>query len=242
MKTELIIVGMFILALSSISAGDITLKLEPSKLNLTGFTDDKICQKLTIEYNIQEGTIEGRDLWAQEGVTEKILSLHTLTAESLELNFEYPKSITVDNSKVVDVCVTASKKGLYHGALLYRTIQNGNVGIELNVWVTADIQEKAGEKTSTKKSSSSSSSSHSSGSSSSSSSSDSDISYVPLVQKTEESEENLEVISLTGKLNNVKENPKSKLILIGIGATFLIIVILISVFAISKGGKKKHDK
>ena len=235
-------VGMFILILSNISAGNISLKLEPSRLNLTGFTGEKICQELTIEYNIEDGTIEGRDLWAPEGVTEKVLSLHNLEAGVLGLTFEYPKSITVDNSKVVDVCVTASKKGLYHGALLYRTIQSGNVGIELNVWVTADIKENIAVKTSTKTSSSSSSSSHSSGSSSSSSSSDSDISYVPLVQKTEESEENLEVISLTGKLNNVKENPKSNLLLIGIGATFLIIVILISVFAISKGGKKKHDK
>ena len=238
MKKELIIimVGMFILILSNISAGNISLKLEPSRLNLTGFTGEKICQELTIEYNIEDGTIEGRDLWAPEGVTEKVLSLHNLEAGVLGLTFEYPKSITVDNSKVVDVCITASKKGLYHGALLYRTIQSGNVGIELNVWVTADIKENTAVKTSTKRSSSSSSSSHSSNS-------DSEvISDVPLVQKTEESKENLEVISLTGKSSNVKENPKSKGLLIGIGATFLIAIILISVLAISKGGKKKRDK
>lgn len=235
-KKLIIVAGIFLLTLASVSAGSISLKLEPSKLNLTGFTNEKICQELTIEYNIQDGTIEGRDLWAPEGVTEKVLSLHNLNAGALGLIFEYPKSISVDNSKVVDVCVTASTKGLYHGALLYRTIQSGNVGIELNVWVTADIKEKVGEKTSTKKSSSSGSSSHSSNS-------DSEvISYVPLVQKTEGSKENLEVISLTAKLNNVKESPKSKGLLIGIGATFLIAIILISVLAISKGGKKKRDK
>jgi len=136
----IVMIGMILLVVANVSA--LTLKLEPSKLNLTGEPNEKICQNLKIEYSVSNGLVEGRDLWAQEGVTDKNLSLHTLDAEDLGLTFDYPKIVKVTGTKDVDICVTAEDKGLYHGALLYRTMQGGSVGIELNVWVTVDIKEE----------------------------------------------------------------------------------------------------
>ncbi|KKL49403.1 hypothetical protein LCGC14_2315860 [marine sediment metagenome] len=137
----IVMIGMIFLVVTNVSA--LTLKLEPSKLNLNGEPNTEICTKLTIDYSVPYGLVEGRDLWAEEGVTDKILSLHTLNAEDLGLVVTYPKSVTIPGDKGyedVDVCVTAPDKGLYHGALLYRTIQSGSVGIELNVWITVDTK------------------------------------------------------------------------------------------------------
>ncbi len=139
--TTIVMIGMFLLVVANVSALDLTLKLEPSKLNLTGEPNTEICQNLKIEYSVYNGLVEGRDLWAQKGVTDKNLSLHTLDAEDLGLIVTYPKSVNILGSGDVDVCITGPE-GLYHGALLYRTIQGGSVGIELNVWITVDIKEE----------------------------------------------------------------------------------------------------
>jgi len=132
-------IGMFLLVVTNVSA--LTLKLEPSKLNLTGNPNEKICTNLNIEYSVYDGLVEGRDLWAEKGVIEKDLSLHTLDAEDLDLIVSYPKSVRIIEDKDINVCVTASDVGLYHGALLYQTKQTGMVGIELNVWITVNIEE-----------------------------------------------------------------------------------------------------
>jgi len=135
--TTIVMIGMFLLVVASVSA--LTLKLEPSKLNLNGEPNTEICTKLTIDYSVLNGLVKGRDLWAEEGITDKILSLHTLDASELNLEVSYPESVRITGSEDIDVCVTAPE-GLYHGALLYRTIQGGGVGIELNVWITVDTE------------------------------------------------------------------------------------------------------
>ena len=135
--TTIVMIGMFLLVVANVSA--LTLKLEPSKLNLNGEPNTEICTKLTIDYSVPNGLVKGRDLWAEEGITDKILSLHTLNAEDLGLIVSYPESVRIIGSEDIDVCVTAPK-GLYHGALLYRTMQGGSIGIELNVWITVDTE------------------------------------------------------------------------------------------------------
>jgi len=136
--TTIVMIGMFLLVIASVSA--LTLKITPSSLTFNGEPNKEICTKLTIENSIPNGIVEGRDLWAAEGTTDKDLSLHTLDAEDLGLIVSYPESVNILGSGDVDVCVTAPDKGLYHGALLYRTIQGGGVGIELAVWITVDTK------------------------------------------------------------------------------------------------------
>ncbi len=138
-KLIIILIVVMIFLISNVSA--LTLKLSPSPLKLYGEPNTEICTKLTIEYSIPDGIVEGRDLWAEEGVTDKDLSLHTLSADdpSLNLVVTYPKSVTVEgNFKDVDVCVTTPDRGLYHGALTYKTIQPGMIGIALTNWVIVD--------------------------------------------------------------------------------------------------------
>lgn len=130
-------IGMILLVITNVSA--LTLEITPGSLVLNGEPNTKICSKLTIDYSVPNGLVEGRDLWAEEGVTDKDLSLHTLDAEDLDLIVSYPESVRITGREDVDVCVTAPE-GLYHGALLYRTMQGGGVGIELNVWVTVDTE------------------------------------------------------------------------------------------------------
>ncbi len=134
----IVMIGMFLLVVTNVSA--LTLRLEPSSLVLNGEPDTEICTKLTIEYSVPNGLVEGRDLWAEEGEIKKDLSLHTLDASELNLEVSYLEKVNILGSKDVDICVTAEDKGLYHGALLYRTMQGGGVGIELNVWVIVDTK------------------------------------------------------------------------------------------------------
>ncbi len=120
--TTIVMIGMFLLVVANVSA--LTLQITPGSLTLNGEPNKKICSKLTIEYSFPNGLVEGRDTFGGS------------------INISYPKSVTIPGDKGyedVDVCVTAPE-GLYHGALLYRTIQSGSVGIELNVWITVDTK------------------------------------------------------------------------------------------------------
>lgn len=132
MKKFMIIIFVMIFLVSNTNA--LTLKLNPSSLILNGEPNTQLCTKLTIEYSVPDGLVEGRDLWEQEGVSNKILSEHTLSANDLGLEVTYLKSLNIMGSEDVDVCVTAPE-GLYHGALLYKTKQSGMIGIELNSWI-----------------------------------------------------------------------------------------------------------
>lgn len=127
-----------IFLINNISA--LTLKLTPSTLYLNGESGKKICEKLTIEYSVVNGLVEARDLWAEKNLNTKDLHAHNLSAEEVGIEFEYPKSLKINNQEIVDVCVKAETGGLYHGALFYKTITTtGNTGIELNVWVVVNI-------------------------------------------------------------------------------------------------------
>jgi hypothetical protein len=141
MKRELIFtisVVIIILLINNISA--LSLKLMPSTLYLNGEQNKEICEKLTIEYSIVNGLVEGRDLWAEKNLNTKDLHAHNLSMEDAGLTITYPKSVRINGQKDVDICVNAQSAGLYHGALFYKTITTtGNTGIELNIWIIANI-------------------------------------------------------------------------------------------------------
>ena len=71
----IVMIGMILLVITNVSA--LTLKLEPSSLVLNGEPNTEICTKLTIEYSVPNGLIEGRDLWTEdeEAFTEKNLKI-----------------------------------------------------------------------------------------------------------------------------------------------------------------------
>ncbi len=239
-------IGMILLVITNVSASDLTLKLEPSKLNLTGEPNTEICQNLKIEYSVYDGSVEGRDLWAEKGVTDKNLSLHTLDAEDLGLVVTYPESVNILGSEDVDVCVTGPE-GLYHGALLYRTIQDGGVGIELNVWITVDIKEyiKEEDNNSSQDNDESSGSTGGSGSSSgrsggrsSSSSGSENFGSITLGDT---------IAKITGGIINLggsksDENNKGSGFLIIIPIVLLILIALIVILSVKKSKKKVLSK
>ncbi len=233
----IVMIGMILLVVTNVSA--LSLKLEPSKLNLTGEPNEKICQNLKIEYSVYNGLVEGRDLWAEEGVTDKNLSLHTLNAEDLGLIVSYPESVNILESEDVDVCVTGPE-GLYHGALLYRTMQGGSIGIELNVWVTVDIKEdiKEEDNNSSQDNDESSGSSGGGGSSGGSSSSSGSTDFINLEDTGAEITGG--AISLGGSKSDENNNSGGFLVIVLI--ILLILIALIVVLSVKKSKRRNLSK
>ncbi len=133
---KLSILFFFIFLISFASSAK--LSISPTQLDFNMVTNQKSCNQITI-YTEKVDSLIGKDKWAEEGVIERKFSLHKFSSGDLDLKTSYTKIFESENSAVVDVCITAKNKGLYHGLLLYKT-EGDNAGV--GIWMTANVSKK----------------------------------------------------------------------------------------------------
>jgi len=114
----------------------ISFGISPPQINFLGNSGEKICQKIFLNPD-GEGTFLGKTLWAKEDNLERKLSNHFLNPEDLGLKADFNKNFTIKNKSDVEICITGSKSGKYHGVLLYR-LQNKPV--QVGVWLSVLIK------------------------------------------------------------------------------------------------------
>ena len=131
MNSKFLFIFLFIFLICFGSSA--TLSMSPPQIDFVGQTGETICEK--VYFKIEEKDILiGKANWAKEGFDERKLSKHQLTSEEIGLEVIMPELITIDNCSEIEVCIKGSKKGNYHGALLYRIKDKPlQVGIWMNV-------------------------------------------------------------------------------------------------------------
>ena len=122
----------FVFLISLASAA--TLSMSPTQIN---FNKNSLCQKVTIKTD-GEYNLTGKILFAEEGYSQRKLSVHKLLPEKLGINISYPQELSIDENKTFQVCMQP-KKGNYHGVLLYRI---EGKPVEVGIWINSSFEKK----------------------------------------------------------------------------------------------------
>jgi hypothetical protein len=123
----------FVFILTNVSA--VQLSISPPQIDFVGSTGEEICNTIFIQVNGTENLI-GKNLWAEEGIDLRKISLHNLTSEDLRIDFNYEDKIEVDGERGAQICVTAKRKGTYHGLLLYKI---ENKPVQVGIWMNVSV-------------------------------------------------------------------------------------------------------
>jgi hypothetical protein len=123
----------FVFILAQVSA--VQLSMSPPQIDFVGSVGEEICNNVLIQVNGTENLI-GKNLWAEEGVELRKITLHNLSAENLRIDFNYEKEVKIIGKKEVEICVTAKKKGNYHGLLLYKI---ENKPVQVGIWMNVSV-------------------------------------------------------------------------------------------------------
>ncbi len=128
---------LFLISMLNLSSG-YELALSPSQINYSLNINKELCKNITIFSNDYVGEIISMDKWAGEGVSTKNLNEYNLESNSLGINIEYPKNFILSNKKDLEVCITATKKGSYQGALLF---QADNMTLGVGSWINLLVED-----------------------------------------------------------------------------------------------------
>jgi hypothetical protein len=117
-------------------------------ITATGFSPSSIifnltqnqgeCQVITITSSSSLITIS--DKWAENKDVNWSVSKFNTSASDLGITINYPANLTTARS--LDVCVSGSVNGEYHGVILMREQQQGNSIIQMGVWIKLTVNEK----------------------------------------------------------------------------------------------------
>jgi hypothetical protein len=118
----------FITSLSLVSATGFS----PTSLTFNLDKNQKECQTITLTSDSE--TIDVYDKWAESKDVEWSVSSFKTESSSHGLSLTYPKELSL-NERKVEVCISGSKEGEYHGVLLMKEEQKGNSIMQAGVWL-----------------------------------------------------------------------------------------------------------
>lgn len=115
----------------------------PSSLVYNLGQNEEECQKVSLKDVSEE--IEVINVWAENTDVEWKVGNFDTDASEHGLTVTYSMDETEDGKKI-DVCLSGSQSGEYHGAIVFRQEQEGTSIVQLAVWLKAII-EKSQEQT-----------------------------------------------------------------------------------------------
>ncbi len=134
MKSYFFVLFFIFLVLPSVSA----VGFSPSSLTYDLQQGEEKCQVISLTDVTEQ--IEVTNLWAESPEVEWELANFDTLASEHDLNLFY----TIDNAengKEVNVCISGSDLGEYHGVIIFRQEQEGNSIVQLAVWLKVIITE-----------------------------------------------------------------------------------------------------
>jgi hypothetical protein len=123
-----LILAVSIVTAVGFSPTSLTFNLEPGKEN---------CKMITL--NSESSTISVSDSWAENPEIEWKVSNFNTPAENHGIFINYPEELPIDEREI-EVCLSGSKLGEYHGVILMKQAQQGNSIIQLAVWLKVVIE------------------------------------------------------------------------------------------------------
>lgn len=109
----------------------------PSNLVYVLTPNEELCQVVSLESDSVNITV--LDSWAENENVNWSISLFNTPAEDHSLTIDYPTELSIDEREV-EVCVSGSKLGEYHGVIIFRQAQQGTSIIQLAVWLKVVIE------------------------------------------------------------------------------------------------------
>lgn len=133
MKLKFIFLFLILLfpvaAASGFSPTNLVYLLEPNQ---------ELCQIVRLDSTSRSITVF--DVWAESNDVEWNVSLFNTTAEEHNLIINYSKELSI-NEREVEICISGSELGEYHGAVIFRQGQEGNLIMQLAVWLKILVEE-----------------------------------------------------------------------------------------------------
>jgi hypothetical protein len=130
-----------IIFLSSLSFAQAS-GFSPSSFTFNLIPNEEECGTITIDST--SSTISVSDTWAENKDVEWKVGLFDTSASSHGISIDYDEQLS-NNENEVEVCVSGSKVGEYHGVILLREEQEGNQIIQMAIWIELIIAEKTQE-------------------------------------------------------------------------------------------------
>ena len=110
----------------------------PSSLTFDLNKGEQSCQVITLSSDSE--TIAVSDKWAENKDIEWKVGLFNSNASDFSIFINYPKELSIDEREV-EVCLSGSQIGEYHGVLLMKEEQEGNSIIQMGIWLKVIISE-----------------------------------------------------------------------------------------------------
>jgi len=97
------------------------------------------CKTITIMS--ESDSIEVNDIWAENKDVEWKVSLFEKDSNYHNIDINYNNQLVIEE-RSVDVCLSGSEIGEYHGVILLKQEQEGNSVVQMGVWLKVTISEK----------------------------------------------------------------------------------------------------
>lgn len=121
------------------TANAVTLSMSPPQLDFQGKVGETICLNVTMK-TLGNVLVVGEDKWAEEGFSERKLSMHKLGAKELHLELNYVEELEINEKEIFEVCLNGESSGNFHGLLLYKIKDKP---VKIGIWINVTL-EKSG--------------------------------------------------------------------------------------------------
>jgi hypothetical protein len=127
-------VFLFVMMLGGVLASGFS----PSSLIYEVGVDEEMCSDLSVSSDSE--VILVSDAWASDESVDWKVSNFESEASSHGLDVSYDSELSVDE-RDLEVCVSGSELGEYHGVLLLKEQQEGNSIVQMGVWMKVNVGE-----------------------------------------------------------------------------------------------------
>jgi len=110
----------------------------PSSLIYELKQNEEECKMITL--SSESEMIVVSDKWAENESVEWKVSLFDKDADLHDISIDYLNELSIDEREV-EICLSGSEVGEYHGVILLREQQKGNSIVQMGVWLKVTIVE-----------------------------------------------------------------------------------------------------
>jgi hypothetical protein len=133
MKTTIFVLFLIILSPSILAAG-----ISPTSMIYFLEPNQELCQLISLDSNSSIVTLS--DVWAENEFIDRKVALFNTTASEHHLTLNYPHELST-TERDIEVCISGSEIGKYHGAIIIRQGQEGNSVLQLVVHLEVLIEQ-----------------------------------------------------------------------------------------------------
>ena len=118
--------------------GIMAVGFSPSSLIYELKQNEEECKMITL--SSESEMIVVSDKWAENESVEWKVSLFDKDADLHDISIDYLNELSIDEREV-EICLSGSEVGEYHGVILLREQQKGNSIVQMGVWLKVTIVE-----------------------------------------------------------------------------------------------------